>query len=43
MTILIIPVILLFIGWLSYEIYNAPLMDDDGNIINDKNNNHDNN
>jgi hypothetical protein len=43
MTILIISVLLLFIGWLSYELYNAPYMDDDGNIINMKNNNHDNN
>jgi hypothetical protein len=43
MTILIISVLLLFIGWLSYELYNAPYMDDDGNTIDIKNNKHDNN
>jgi len=36
-------IICLAYAWVFYEAKNAPYMDDDGNIIDTKNNNHDNN
>jgi hypothetical protein len=34
----ILVILLILWGWIVYEFYRAPLMDDDGNIINDNKN-----